>query len=311
MGIFRKRPAETETPDPDITFMSVSTANTFRTVAREVFAELGLEVDIYPGHALDASGRGYGFWNVAALCSTAPQSAWRSIIADHVRNVLTSFDSPNPFAGLSPAEIRNQTFARLYDESAVPGLDDHPHREFAPGLIEMLALDLPQTVTVFRHENARDHGGWEALRQQGMANLRGLEVERLQTLAAPESGAFTVLFGGSFYTASRALLLPGLATELTGKSVREDYGWLMCVPNRHQVAWHLIEDISVVGAANGMAGFAAMGYAEAPGPLSPHVYWWNGSGYDQLTEITDDGRTIIRVSGGFQDVLQSIMAEGR
>ena len=307
MGIFRKRPAETETPDSDITFMSVSTANTFRTVAREVFAELGLEVDIYPGHALDASGRGFGFWNVAALCSTAPQSAWRSIIADHIRNVLTSFDSPDPFAALPPAEVRNRTFARLYEESAIPGLENHPYREFAPGVVEMLALDLPETVAVFRHENARDHGGWEALRQQGMVNLQGLEVE-LVTTAPPEGGSFTVLSGESFFTASRALLLPGLATQITGKTEREGLGWLLSIPCRHQVLWHLVEDMSVVAAVEHMSRFAAAGYAELPGPLSPHVYWWNGEGYDQLTHTDDDGRTIVRVSAGFQSALQSIMA---
>lgn len=49
------------------------------------------------------------------------------------------------------------------------------------------------------------------------------------------------------------MLLPGLATELTGQQVREDLGWLMSVPNRHQLVWHIIDSDSVITALNGMA----------------------------------------------------------
>ncbi|MCQ1955735.1 hypothetical protein NNX39_04345 [Arthrobacter sp. zg-Y826] len=276
-------------------------------MAREVFAELGLEVGIHPDHAVDSSGRKYGFWNIAATCNTEPRSVWRSLIAAHLQRLLTSFDAPDPFDTLPPAEIPNRTFARLYEESALPPLDGHPHRKFAPGVVEMLALDLPDTVAVFRHENARNFGGWEALRQKGIANLRELEVEQLETLNPPGGGSFNVLFGSSFYTASKAMLLPSLAAELTGKHVRQEFGWLMSVPNRHQVVWHVIEDSSVIGAVNGMAYFAAAGYSDAPGPVSPHVYWWNGTGYEQLTEVSDDGTVKIRVGPGFQTVLESVM----
>ena len=287
--------------------MQLSTANEFRTMAREVFAELGLEVAIYPDHAVDASGREFGFWNIAAVCNNEPQTEWRNLIAAHLQRLLTSFEAPDPFDALPPAEVPARTFARLYGESALPPLDGHPHREFAPGVIEMLALDLPDTVAVFRHENARTFGGWEALRQQGITNLRALEVERLETLNPPGGGSVDVLFGSSFYTASKALLLPSLAAELTGKHVRDGLGWLMSVPNRHQVAWHVIEDSSVIGAVNAMAYFTAAGYSDAPGPVSPHVYWWNGTGYEQLTEVSDDGTVKIRVGPGFQAVLESVM----
>ncbi|UWX96880.1 hypothetical protein N2K95_14775 [Arthrobacter zhaoxinii] len=287
--------------------MSASTAHEFRMLAREVFAELGLEVGIYPDHAEDSSGRKYGFWNIAAICNPEPRTVWRSLIAAHLQRLLTGFDGPDPFDIVPPAEIPARTFARLYEESALPPLDGHPHREFAPGVIEMLALDLPDTVATFRHENARTFGGWEALRQQGIANLRALKVERLETLTPPGGGSFSALIGSSFYTASRAILLPSLATELTGKRVRGEFGWLMSVPNRHQVAWHVIEDSSVIGAVNGMASFTAAGYSDSPGPVSPHVYWWNGTGYEQLTEVSDEGTVRIRVGQGFQAVLESVM----
>jgi hypothetical protein len=67
----------------------------------------------------------------------------------------------------------------------------------------MLALDLPDTVAVFNHDNANKFGGWEALQKQGIENLRSLEIEQLETLPAPGGGTFNALLGESVYTASR------------------------------------------------------------------------------------------------------------
>ncbi|MGO4804242.1 hypothetical protein AB4089_03845 [Arthrobacter sp. 2MCAF15] len=309
MGIFRKKSPLPETPDSHLTFFTASSANNFRTITREVFAEMGLEVVMHPGHAVDDSEREFGLWNVAAACHDQPPYAWRGAIREHLQRVLTSFDAPDPFDSLTPTDVPRQTFARLYEEASMPGIDGYPHREFAPGIVEMLALDLPDTVTVFSHNNANKFGGFEALRTRGMANLRRLEVEQLETLPMQGGGSFTALLGDSVYTASRALLLPGLASELSGKRVREEFGWLMSVPNRHQVVWHIIEDATVVGAVNGMARFAAMGYSDSLTPLSPHVFWWDGTSYEQLTQVSDDGGLAIRVSPAFQAVLESITAD--
>lgn len=312
MGIFGKKrssgkePAQEEGPDPYLTVFSASEANDFRALTREVFAEMGFEVGIHPDHAVDSEGRKYGFWNIAALCSGLPRADWRPAIAGHLKNVLAGFDQ-DPFAALTPEDAAQQTYSRLYEESAFPSLEGYPYREFAPGIVELLALDLPDSVAMFDHQKAQQFGGWEALRNQGIANLKGLDVERLETIPAYGS-TFSCLSGNSFYTGSRAVLLPGLATQVTGKRVHEDFGWLLCVPSRHQVAWHIIEDSSVMGAIQGMAGFGIDAYSSVPGPVSPHVYWWNGSGYEQLTHRKDDGAVAVRVSPGFQRVLASVAA---
>ena len=173
----------------------------------------------------------------------------------------------------------------------------------------MLALDLPETVAVFNHDSANKFGGWEALGRQGLENLRGLEAEQLEILPAPGGGTFNALLGESVYTASRALLLPSLAAELTGQRVQEQFGWLKSIPNRHQVAWHIIEDTTVINAVNGMARFTALGYADAAGSVSPHVFWWNGTSYEQLTHFREDGSLSVHVSPAFQAVLESVTAD--
>src|SRR6266446_575336 len=126
------------------------------------------------------------------------------------------------------------------------------------------------------------------LRSRGVANLEELPVESFETLPTAGGGSFHALLGESVYTASRALLLPSLATTLSGDAPNE-HGWLMSVPNRHQVVWHVIKDDTVVPAIQAMTYFTRLGFGDSPGPLSPHVFWCNGSSYEQLTRIDDEG----------------------
>jgi hypothetical protein len=51
-----------------------------------------------------------------------------------------------------------------------------------------------------------------------------------------------------------------------------------------------------------------LGYGDAPGPVSPHVYWWNGTGYEQLTQFAEDGNLSIHVSPEFQAVIEAAMS---
>ncbi|SCZ56268.1 hypothetical protein SAMN02799638_01772 [Arthrobacter sp. UNCCL28] len=309
VGFFKKKRPEQEPSDEDLSFFTVSEAQRFRTTIREVFGELGYEVHIFSDHAVDAAGRGYGFWNVAASCHNRPESQWRDTIREHLQKVLASFEAPDPFDGLTPADVARRVHARLYEASSIPNPDAYPHTEFAPGVIEMLALDLPDTVAVFNREHAGRCGGWEALRSQGIANLKSVEDQHLETVPVQGGGSFTALLGDSVYTASKALLLPGLAEEASGQTLRPDLGWLMSMPNRHQLVWHLISDETLVMVLDGMVRFTAMGYGDAPGPVSPHVYWSNGAGYEQLTALSEDGKLSIRVGPEFQAVLEAVLSK--
>lgn len=220
VGLFKKKSSPKEAIDEDLSFFTVSEAQKFRTLAREIFAELGYEVQLYPDHATDATGRAFGFWNVAASCHNGPESQWRDVIRQHLQRVLASSEAPDPFGEFTPAEVSNRTYARLYDEKSIPNLDRYPYSQFAPGVVEMLALDLPDTVAVFNHDRARTFGGWEALRTKGLAHLRAVEDEQIHTVPSQGGGSFKALLGDSVYTASKALLLPDLATELTGQQPR-------------------------------------------------------------------------------------------
>ncbi len=314
MGLFRRRrqdpddtPPTPADPDDALPFLGVDDAQQVRALVRRAFADRGLEVSVHPDHVLDDSGRGFGLWNVAAAChqDERGRTAWPEVIDQHVARVLASMDAPDPFEGLTPDDARERTYARLYERDAVPDLSDFPHQEFAPGLVEMLALDLPETIAVYNDERAAALGGPARLREWGMANLRAEPVEHHERLELPDGARFDVLLGSSAYTASRALLMPWLAAEVAGEEAGS-HGWLLSVPNRQQVVWHVIRDLSVIPSIQAMAGFTAAGFSDSPGPLSPHVYWWDGAGYQQLTQYDADGALSVVVGEELQAMLERL-----
>jgi hypothetical protein len=87
------------------------------------------------------------------------------------------------------------------------------------------------------------------------------------------------------------------------------YGWLVSVPNRHQVCWHVIKDATVLPVIHGMTVFTGMGFSDSPGPVSPHVYWWSGSEYQQLTQTDDAGQLSIHVGPELGAVLQALTSD--
>jgi hypothetical protein len=140
-----------------------------------------------------------------------------------------------------------------------------------------------------------------------MANLTTERDDQRWTEQAdgPQGGQFHVLVGSSVYTASQALRMPELAAELTGQEPG-DYGWLLSVPNRNQLTWHMIRNTDAIPSISAMAVFTQLGRSNAPGPPSPNVFWWNGTNYQQLTEAGPEGDVQVVISAEFQAVLDRL-----
>lgn len=308
MALFRRRDADGAAADPAFGFMSAADANEVRSLVRQALAERGLEVTVFADHAVDASGSQFGLWNVMASCHNdqGGRAAWPGIVHDHIRKILHG-RATVPFASLTAEEAARRTYIRLYEKASVPELSAGCYRDFAAGLVELLALDSPETVSMYPPQAVERLGGWATLREHGLANLASERDDQraLQRVAGPQGFHFQLLLGPSVYTASQALRMPELATELASE-VPGEFGWLLSVPNRNQLTWHMVNDISVVPSINAMAVFSLAGYKDAAGPLSPHVYWWDGSLYQQLTEVGPEGGIRVVVRGEFQAVLERL-----
>jgi hypothetical protein len=308
MALFRRRGHGGTGADPAFGFMSAADASEVRSLVRQALAERGLEVTVFDDHVVDASGSQFGLRNVMASCHNDQRgrAAWPDIVREHIRKILHS-SATDPFASLTAEEAARRTYVRIYETASVPELSAGCYRDFAPGLVELLALDSPETVSMYPPKAVERLGGWAALRERGLANLASErdDQRRLQQVAGPQGVHFQLLLGPSVYTASQALRMPDPAAELASEAPGE-FGWLLSVPNRNQLTWHMVNDISVVPSINAMAAFSLAGYNDAAGPLSPHVYWWDGSGYQQLTAVGPTGDIRVVISPKFQAVLERL-----
>ncbi|HEU0132438.1 MAG TPA: hypothetical protein VFQ85_15750 [Mycobacteriales bacterium] len=297
MALFRRGrgAAPDEERDAELTMLSAGDADALRALVREAFAELGDEVTVHADHVAGADGTQYGLWNVAAACAVEPRRGWPELVRRHVRNVHAAR------TGLPAGDDTGVPYVRLYADD--PKLTEHPQAAFAPGLVQLLALDQPETVLAMNRETVDRLGGWQTLYEQGLANLRRLPLGT-HTVVRPEGGAFHLVEDESVHTASRALVLGDVARQ-AGDDLAGEGGWVLSVPTRHLLMWHVIRDLTAIPSIQGMAQLTLRAFGDAVGQLSPHVYWWDGSGYRQLTSF-DGGTPTITADPDLTDVLNRL-----
>ncbi|TLQ43091.1 hypothetical protein [Streptomyces marianii] len=313
MRLFRrgpKRDGEDAPRDAEFAFFSVAEGARFRGQVREAFAERGLEVTVYSDVVTDSAGRQFGLGNLAAVCHNEERGprVWPKVIRGHVGMVLRTMDAPSALDTLPPDQIRSQLYPRVIGSEGLDRETFRYARALAPGLSEVLALDLPESVMILTDDALEPLGDVPVLRERAMANLRDLPVEGHQTIKDAGGMRLEVVVGDSFYTASRVLVLDALVRQVTGQQITDD-GALVALPFRHQIAFHVIRDAGVIPSLNALAAFAASGYADTPGAITPYVYWWRAGALTQLSDHDEGGEGLrIVVGEDFQDMLQRLVA---
>ncbi len=313
MGFFRrgpKRDGRDAPRDAEFSFFSGDEGARFRSQVREAFAEHGLEVDVYADVVSDSDGRQFGLANLAAVCHNDQRGprAWSEVVRQHVGMVLRTMAAPSALDTLPTEQIRAQLYPRVVGAHGLNPENFAYARTVAPGLYDILALDLPESVMMLTDEALEPLGDLQYLREQALYNLRGLPLEGHETVK--DGGMrFEVVLGDSFYTASRVLALESVVRQITGEQLTSD-GALVAMPFRHQLAFHAIRDTGMVSALNAMASFAASGYADTPGAISPYVYWWREGTLTQLSDRDEDGDGLrLLVGDDFQELLERLVAE--
>ncbi len=303
MSLFRKRNKRPEgPPDAALTFMTEDDATEFRTLVRTVFAEQGREVVVYADHVADDSGGQFGLWNIASLCSGRPRKEWRSLVDRHVRLIT----SPQPgLDELSDDELASGLVLRLVERQSLPNREWYPYaRDLGADLVELLSVDLPESVATPTEADLAKRGPIDELRSRGLSNLRAVlrqpDID-VQRVSEDTGGGFTVVSGDSFFTASLSLLLPELLERVGVRD--EGRGVLLVVPFRHQVAFRVVDGADSALALNHLFRWAMLGYSDAPGPLSPHVYWVRGGEWTQVTRFDEEDRPCVDVSEELAEAL--------
>jgi hypothetical protein len=304
MGLFSRRgQREDEPADETLPELTVAGAQRLRDLVRASMAGAGYEVTVYAGHVEDADGRQFGLGTLARRLADPglPARRWPRLVDDHLRRLLAAVDGPDVF-DVPTDDLLDRTYLRLYEADALP--EDDRWRTYArepiPGVLELLALDLPDLVATFNDEQVARHG-LARLREAGIRNLQREVAEDRVTHQGVE------ILVGSMYLASTALVLPEVLLRTTGEASLPN-GVLVAVPFRHQLLYHVPRDEGVVEALNTMAALASAGYEKEVGPISPHVFWWRDGAYHQIT-FREDERIVIRVEGEFADVFTRLFPE--
>lgn len=306
MGLLSRRKDESG-PDPYLTMLTVAQADRLRALARSTLADHGLETAVHPDHLVDADGREFGLWNLAASVAGDKERRWPGLVAQHLSRLLAAMDGPDALATMSAEQVEAAVFARLYDEGGLPDPSRYAYAdEVAPGVRVLLAVDLPDTVALLADEEVARFGGADALLAAGLRNLDRLEPDH-DSLRGPDGASFEVVTGDDVFTASLALRLPDVVRRATGETDLSD-GVLLCVPFRHQLAFSVVRDASAVPTLAAMVQLALDGHAEGAGPVSPWLYWWHAGSWSQVSRWDEDrGEVVVELPQGLQEVLERVV----
>jgi hypothetical protein len=283
----RRKPRPVAVPpaqDPVLTQLNVDQAAWLRNHVRTRLAERGLEVDVFGGYVRAADGTELGLHNVASQLTEERPSAWGAVVDRHLDLILTP---PEHAEDLSRDELDQAVHLRLSVDHPMLADAWPSGTRLGTDLVATLCVDLPQTVQTPAQAFYEERGGLDHWFGVGTGNLRHvLHHEPLEQprLEAP-GPAFSIVIGESVMTASLVLLLDELLARLGTPDLGR--GVLVAVPFRHQIAYRVVDGPDALPVIGRLAQFAADGWAEAAGSLSPHVYWVRDGVWRQLTSIED------------------------
>lgn len=300
MGLFRAGRGN-PTPDRDLP-LDVDRARRLRHLVRTAFAEAGREVTVHAGYVEDDRGARYGLWNLAAQVSGAPAQEWTRLVRRHVGHLsrprvdVTTMDGDL---------LRRRVVARLVQRSSLPDPDLFPSSApLSDDLTQVLCVDLPDEVLLPPEQRLTDRGDagdWWRVGRENLRRLLGYDGLEHRLVCDDDARAGVHLVSGdSFFVASLALVLPELlaahdAADLGG-------GVLVAVPCRHRLLYRVVDGPDAASAMTRMLRAAAAGFRNAPGPLSPDVFWVRDQRWSRVSRLVD-GRPRAEVGPALADAL--------
>jgi len=297
--------------DPVFGYFSEPQGARFRSLVRQTFAEAGVEVVAQADHLVADDGRQFGLANLAAVCldvlDDGGEKSWPAAVRQHVHTVLKATAEDVPLGELSRHDVLARSYLRVIGRSAVPpdALEGYGYaRPMAGDLIEMLALDSPDSVRMLTDAEVQPFG-LDDLRAAGLENLVKEPFDSYRVLNGEDGEQLHVVLGQSVYTASKLLVLPDLLDRTVGTR-HFPHGVLVAVPFWHQLAFVPVLDLSVVASLQLQVVFAARGYEEGVGAISPFVYWWRDGRLSQVSFAAEDGGLEVRPDPELLEVLNSL-----
>lgn len=276
-----------EQTDPHLPRLTIAQADTLRAMAVAHFARQGVTATAEGGRLRLADNHAMPLDNLSRFCRSTHESQWAELIEGHFSRLP---NPPQPLGADDHADVLRDAKLRLIPDDYVPAEAADGFRYLRPvaaGLVEAVALDLPESVRLLDDKDV--HGvGLDRLRAAARANLVAEPVE-YDSLTRPDGTVIHTVGGDSVFVASKALVLAELMRDALGQEPPAE-GVLLTLPSRDLLAYHPIVDRRVVTAINDLASFALGAYQDKPGPVSPRLYWWQAGALTSITHIDHDSK---------------------
>jgi hypothetical protein len=290
-----REPAE---PDPHLPGVDREEGAALVASAQREFAVRGVATSYREGVLHAEGGAQYALHNLATQVAGEDAGRRELLVLAHV--IAITSEDPGPVG----EDAREALVLQLFPRDDIPDGPPPGAPEVLPGIVALAGLDLPTRVDSFTTDDKLEpYGGWAAVEPRARENLRRLPAPQHQTILGndddPESAVHVfVTDGEDLLGASRLLVLDTLLPTVEGLPPAT-HGVLVAVPNRHLLAVHVLTGLSVLTAMQTLAAIAEGEHSEAPGPLSPEVFYLpRNAPAEQVTRI-EDGKRIVAVDGAF------------
>ncbi|MCS3782270.1 hypothetical protein [Tsukamurella ocularis] len=292
MGLFGRKKSVDDQPDPYLDLLTIRDADRLRALTRAVLAENGFEAQVFGDHLALVDGRTLGLDNLARKVHVAEGEEWDRIVRAHLAALLRPSEDP------TGDDLLTRIVARLLDVSVGSG-DPRLTFDYAlpwqPGVAEILVVDHPDHVSMLGDGSVREMaplGPWyDRARRNLFRELTETAEVRVETVEH-DGHRFQCALSESVFTASGALLLPELLPRWV-PGIDVSGGVLFAAPFRNQLAFAACSSAeAALGGLMLLPVFAANGYSDGVGPVSPNVYYWRDGTVTQISTIADDALNV-------------------
>lgn len=267
--------------------LTVATLMRTDLAARGITASIDGADDLETAEVVLPSGEKWFLHNLVPRVREHDRSEWPDVVHEHVDGMLASRDQVPP-AQMSADELRARLRSRLVADTD-DLVDVSYGRPFAPGIVEVLCIDYPQTVLTLSRSDV-DHLALE-LDEAFAEGRRNTSSEPIEDRFALAEGLWG-LTGDSMFAASRAVDLAPIVAAYGGASA---HGIAFALINRSLIVYTVItpdawqdELMRIVGAADTITTDPE--FFHPGGVVSPNVFYLAPDGRIDLIggPVTDD-----------------------
>lgn len=275
--------------DPHLPELTTKQADKLRALCVEVLDRQGVTAADGGDHLYGDNEHKYGLFALSRKASGLPEKEWPAMIEQHFSGLLAG----TPASKATVEELR----AGVYPKFIAPHTMDLMESQHGPSIYSyvrptarlplLIALDSPESVSYLTAEQVEAAGGADLLWDKAFSNLVATGPGQPEEFTT-EGGSFLVFETESVYQSSWIACMDKFVESLGYTPGR--LGALVTIPATNILCLHLVSEATSIEDIKAMLVFAGTVHSQHPSPLTPLLYWWNGSVVENIS--SNDGEDV-------------------